>query len=129
MSTRFPVSVYLQTDGTQFCLRSNLADDTNPVFTVFPELRDACNARREWSLGKRNIAVYFNGTPMNYVTTVSYYPDAGRYLQFNINEGNALHNYVEQRYVPDGSRVEFEAEYVPQATPGGTGIINLVLKK
>lgn len=131
MSIVFLAEVYLDTNDTQYEARVMLDDDLNPVFKVFPDLLIARNTKIDWSLGVKRVAVKFNGTPMNYFTTVSYYPDAGKYLRLNIDghNGNALHNYAERCHKKGGPRIAFDTTYHPPTTIGGIGTINLTLRK
>lgn len=129
MSIIFLAEVYLGTRQTQYEARVMLSDDLNPVFKVFPDLLRHRNGSKVWTLGQKGVAINFNGTPMNYSTTVSYYPDAGNYLRLNIDQGNALRNYVEARYDAHGPRIAFDTTYHPPMTNDGIGTINLTLRK
>lgn len=127
MTTKFSVKSSLKSRQTQYSFRSEPAD-ASPLFSVLPDLRDAVRDGKEWSLGVKSVVLSFNGTPMNNsATTLSYYPDAG-YLEFNLNKGNALHNYVEGRHIPDRP-IEFDAEFTPAANAGGVATINVTLSR
>jgi len=130
MLATFTVYLYQKSgEQKQLCLRS-YPRDASLLLAILPDLREAIGKRKPWKLydTSPNVALWFNDEPIGPFgdTTLSYYYEAGGYVEFNANKkgDTTFYRYARLHYHKTPA-IEFDATFAPRASSEELANINL----